>query len=162
MASGPSYPSKRDWWIAAIIWGGVATMLAPTLVIERVAPPGHSLLVLQLAPLVVAGFMVWVLYGTFYEFAGELLVIRCGPFRFRVPRSASSPVRQPQDHDLSRRQVRVSRESPAPLPARQTHQLLIMGEPVRAGDRYVWARLQSRQNSGRTEVRPYVSRRARL
>jgi hypothetical protein len=100
MASGPSYPSKRDWWIAAIIWGGVATMLAPTLVIERVAPPGHSLLVLQLAPLVVAGFMVWVLYGTFYEFAGELLVIRCGPFRFRVPLSELDSV-EPTSNPLS-------------------------------------------------------------
>ncbi len=100
MASGSIYSSKRDWWITAIIWGGIATMLAPTLVLERAAQPVHGPLLLWLAPLAGAGFMLWVLYGTFYQFSGELLVIRCGPFRFRVPLAELDSV-EPTSNPLS-------------------------------------------------------------
>jgi hypothetical protein len=85
MSEGSSYPSKRDWWLTAIIWGGVASMLAPALALGQAAPPiGGWVWLAAGIPIAGAGFMLWVLYGTVYTFAGDLLVIRCGPFRFRV------------------------------------------------------------------------------
>jgi hypothetical protein len=85
MASGPIYPSKRDWWITALIWGSVAVMLAPSLVRGQAARQLAHPSMIWLAFLLGAGFMLWVLYGTSYKFSDDLLIIRCGPFRFRVP-----------------------------------------------------------------------------
>jgi hypothetical protein len=77
--------SKRDWWLTAIVWGGVATMLLPSLLQPRSAnPTAGFMLFAVLIPTIGALFMLWVLYGTSYTFAGDLLVIRSGPFRFRV------------------------------------------------------------------------------
>jgi hypothetical protein len=101
MTSGPIYPSKRDWWLTAIIWGGIATMLAPALILGRAIQPVAGPFPLSWAvPLAGAGFMLWVLYGTSYRFAGDQLDIRCGPFRFRVPLSEIDSV-EPTHNPLS-------------------------------------------------------------
>ena len=101
MTSGPIYPSKRDWWLTAIIWVGAAIMLAPALAFrwEARTVPGPLLLSLAL-PWAGTAFVLWVLYGTSYEFSGEQLVIRCGPFRFRVPLAEIDSV-EPTSNPLS-------------------------------------------------------------
>ena len=94
------YESKRDLWISVLIWAGaVACVYAgfeqfqtPAPLLRRVA-----LLVLLLA---VAGFMLWVLYRTRYTFIDEMLLIRCGPFRYRVPLGEIDAVR-PSRNPLS-------------------------------------------------------------
>ena len=94
------YESKRDAWIAALIWVGAlcagyigfAQFQTPTPLLRRVAMLG--LLVS------VAGFMLWVLYRTDYTLTDEILLIRCGPFRYRVPLAEIDSVR-PSRNPLS-------------------------------------------------------------
>ena len=99
MSDGPAYPSTRDWWITAIIWGSVATLVVP--LAGLAAPPIAGSRLLSVAvPLAGAVFMLWILYGTFYVFSGDRLVIRCGPFRFAVPLSEIDSV-EPTSNPLS-------------------------------------------------------------
>ncbi len=79
------FRSKRDAWIVILIWAGVLlTLVAGFAQLSHPATPLSKALVLT-AALAIAGFMLWVLYGTWYEFSGKTLLIRSGPFWFRVP-----------------------------------------------------------------------------
>jgi hypothetical protein len=79
------YETKRDAWITALIWGGaLLSAYAGFAQFENTTP-----LLLRVATLIllvsVAGFMLWVLYRTDYTLTDKTLLIRCGPFRYRVP-----------------------------------------------------------------------------
>lgn len=76
------YPSKRDPWLAVVLWISVATMLFGAWVVWQV--PGRSPYQLAWTAvfLLFAGFIVWILHGTRYELRDEALVIRAGPFRW--------------------------------------------------------------------------------
>jgi hypothetical protein len=80
-----SFPSKRDLWLTAVIWGASGLSLAAGIaVLAEGAPP----LLLTFVLLVCVGtpaFMLHVLYTTGYAFDGQELRIRSGPFSFRVP-----------------------------------------------------------------------------
>lgn len=85
---GRYFPSKRDGWIVGLIWGSVFISVIGGIV--PLAVSGNSLkeAILVVAILVVMdGLMLWVLYRTGYFVTRELLLIRCGPFSFRVPLS---------------------------------------------------------------------------
>lgn len=83
--SADTFVSKRDDWLVAVIWIASAVgvvALVPVVWAARCEPRlllgvGPGLLALGLGP--------WVLYGTAYTFAGEQLLIRSGPFRWRIP-----------------------------------------------------------------------------
>jgi len=70
--------------------------------------------------------MLWVLYGTFYWFSEDRLVIRCGPFRFRVPLleiDSVEPTRNPLSSpacSLDRLLLRYGRKSIMISPADKT------------------------------------------
>ena len=92
------FESKRDTWIVALIWAGaLGSAYAGFQQFDTTAPllPRLGMLILLVA---VAGFMLWVLYGTDYTLTDESLLIRCGPFRYRVPLAeidSVSPSRNP-------------------------------------------------------------------
>jgi hypothetical protein len=81
----PHFSSKRDLWLTVVIWGACGMSVAAGLAVLAEGAPlmrlGFVLLVCVGSP----AFMLWVLYRTGYTFEGEKLVIRSGPFVFRVP-----------------------------------------------------------------------------
>lgn len=63
---------------------GLPTSLALVLIVNGVlygAPPWWASLPLLFA----VSVFVWTLYSTFYCFEGATLLVRCGPFRWRIP-----------------------------------------------------------------------------
>ncbi len=79
------FPSKRDGWIVAVIWGGAAAMAVAVVSVAR--EPGVPLATLGAVALLGFGgasFLLWTLYGTGYTLGSEELRIRAGPFRWRV------------------------------------------------------------------------------
>lgn len=81
------FPSKRDMWLTILLWvaaagcvaGGVSQLASGANIVARVL-----ILVMLLGAAIL---VLWILYGTHYTFAEDKLVIRSGPFRFRVPLS---------------------------------------------------------------------------
>ena len=78
------FPSKRDAWLTVVLWIAAATCLASGIAVVA-AEPGIGTIILLMLLADVAALMFWILYGTTYTFAGDLLDIRSGPFRFKVP-----------------------------------------------------------------------------
>jgi len=94
------YVSKRDGWLVAVIWGSVAlglTALLPALYAARSEPLGVLALLAACAGL---GIGPWVLYGTGYRFEPDMLLVHCGPFRWRIPFAEISRV-EPSRNPLS-------------------------------------------------------------
>ena len=82
----PYFPSKRDGWIVGLIWGSVLISVVGGMI--PLAVSGTHWLEAGSVVAVLAGMdglMLWVLYGTGYRVTRDQLVIRCGPFSFRVP-----------------------------------------------------------------------------
>ena len=80
-----TFPSKRDWWIVALIW--VGALLALFAGFDQLSGAGSPALrgSFSLLCVAIAGFMIWVLYRTEYVLTMEDLLVRCGPFRYRIP-----------------------------------------------------------------------------
>jgi hypothetical protein len=78
------FPSKRDGWLTVVLWISAAMCLAAGAA-QLAVGPGVWGVVLLIAMACAAGLVLWVLYGTDYTFARDLLDIRSGPFRFKVP-----------------------------------------------------------------------------
>jgi hypothetical protein len=79
------FESKRDWWIVALIWFGVVLSALGALVM-LIGPASFLFRALMLVVLIgAAGFSLWVFYRTDYTLTDETLLIRCGPFHYRVP-----------------------------------------------------------------------------
>jgi len=78
------YPSARDAWVVAVIWGSSALCVwAGVETLFLTEPPITPIFALAL--LLAMAFMFWILYGTHYELGGWDLRARCGPFRMSVP-----------------------------------------------------------------------------
>ena len=79
------FPSKRDTWIVALIWGSVLISLIGgivPLVISGISGPENGFVVVLITAM--DGLMLWVLYGTGYWVTRDELLTRCGPFSFRI------------------------------------------------------------------------------
>lgn len=79
------YPSKRDAWIVLVLWVAVAGMVAAAVAIWVDEAPlgfraGMSALLAATAALT-----LWVMYSTAYTFEKGELIVRSGPFRWKVP-----------------------------------------------------------------------------
>jgi hypothetical protein len=79
------YPSKRDGWLEILIWISVMVMAVAAVIVAR--QPGPAGLWLGFAGVLLgsAGFSLWILYGTSYRLVDRDLLVRSGPFRWRVP-----------------------------------------------------------------------------
>lgn len=82
----PWFPSKRDTWVTALLWGAMAMMAWTVWITFRDpgASPGTRLFILLMCG-GTAAFTTWALYGTGYGFLGSELRIHSGPFVWRVP-----------------------------------------------------------------------------
>lgn len=78
------YPSKRDAWIVVLLWVTVLVMLVAAGAVWKEPAPLAIRLALGALFIGVAGFVLWLLYGTRYTLTDALLLIRSGPFRWRV------------------------------------------------------------------------------
>jgi hypothetical protein len=94
------FGSKRDAWIVAMIWGGAILSViggAAQLSSDATVAVRISMFTGLVAA---AAFMLWVLYTTRYLFIENILLIQCGPFRYRVPLDKIASV-QPSRNPLS-------------------------------------------------------------
>lgn len=124
--SAAVYPSKRDLWIAALLWISVATMLFGAWVVWQVPDRSPYQVGLTAVFLLFAGFIVWILHGTRYELRGDRLVIRSGPFRWSRSLHAIREVR-PTHNPLSSPALSLDR-----LAVRiRGHKLPVLVSPVR-------------------------------
>ena len=80
-----TFESKRDAWLVAVLWGAVLVCVWSGVQQFSTSAPLLARLATLGGLMAVAGFMLWVLYGTTYELMSGELLIRCGPFRLRVP-----------------------------------------------------------------------------
>jgi len=87
------FPSKRDWWISVLLWGSVfVSVVSMAAALRTQGVTRDSLIPLPI--LVFAWSLVmWVLYGTHYTLTGDLLLIRSGPMRYKVPLAEVTAVR---------------------------------------------------------------------
>ncbi|MGD8700555.1 MAG: PH domain-containing protein [Gemmatimonadales bacterium] len=83
-ASSVVYPSKRDWWLVLLLWAAAIGMGAAA--VGLWVDPAPLGLRAGLTPVlaVVAVLTLWILYSTRYSFERDRLVVRSGPFRWRV------------------------------------------------------------------------------
>ena len=79
------FPSKRDGWLVAVIWVAGALLLGTAWIPVVVGPYGALRVPIALVHLAAAGFAFWVLYGTGYRVGERELLVRSGPFRWRIP-----------------------------------------------------------------------------
>ena len=76
--------SRIDGWLAGILLSSIALLVAGLW--EAHAQDGPLPVALALPILLLgAGLPLWILAGTHYTFVGEELIVRSGPFRWRIP-----------------------------------------------------------------------------
>ena len=94
------FESKRDAWIVILIWVGALLSMFGAIVQFTSAAP----FLLRTAMLMFLGsaaaFILWMLHSIDYTLTEENLLIRCGPFRYRVPLPEIDSVR-PSRNPLS-------------------------------------------------------------
>lgn len=79
------FASKVDGWLAAVILAAVLLdAVAIASVVQR-AGTAQAMVMVPLIGIVGVGLPLWVLLRTDYELTGEELLVRSGPFRWRVP-----------------------------------------------------------------------------
>ncbi|MFT3777151.1 MAG: PH domain-containing protein [Ottowia sp.] len=80
-----TFPSKVDAWLAAVLLASALLVLAAVITgWPRQAAPAHAVLLVAVLALG-AGLPLWVLAATGYRVGQDALVIRSGPFRWRIP-----------------------------------------------------------------------------
>jgi type VI protein secretion system component VasK len=78
------YPAARDWWATLLIWGTVlVTVWAGAKILGATGETPVTSVFLLVLVLAVA-FLLWVLYGTWYELDHRELRARCGPFTTNI------------------------------------------------------------------------------
>jgi len=79
------FPSKREWWIVALIWFGVVVSIVGGIVpLAAKGASGTELVVVGSLLVGMDSLMLGILYGTGYTIKPDRLLIRCGPMSFDV------------------------------------------------------------------------------
>jgi hypothetical protein len=74
------FRSKIDGWLVIVMVAALAISLI------AIAPAVYQGLWWVVIPLAgTFGFVLWVMLGTYYGIEGNRLVVRSGPFRWRIP-----------------------------------------------------------------------------
>ena len=92
-----TFRSKVDWWLVAILLFAALASLMSVASVAVVESPLRALVVSPILLLSV-GLPVWLLRATEYRIGPSELLVRCGPFRWRIPLSdirAVTPTRNP-------------------------------------------------------------------
>jgi len=74
------YPSAKSPGFAALVFGVILL-----LVVSAIIVPGEMRLVVTAGAAAVTALLLWVWFGTWYEFGETRLLLRCGPFFERIP-----------------------------------------------------------------------------
>ena len=85
------FASRRDVWLMAVLLGAVGAELFAVgnlLLGGTHGLPWAARLGLAALLLAAAGVILWTVLDTRYLVAGDVLLVRCGPFRWRIPVSA--------------------------------------------------------------------------
>jgi len=79
--------SKRDLWIFALVWVGMGLAAFGAVVQFRSGAPLLQRSLVLAISIVVVGFVLSLLYSISYTLDDRELLIRCGPFKYRIPLS---------------------------------------------------------------------------
>lgn len=133
-----TYPSKVDWWLAAVLVLSMAACVYASAHVVLVAPPGAWWMLLLTGGVGVV-LPLWLLLGTRYTLDQGQLLIRSGPFRWRVPvaditriTSTSNPLSSPA-LSLDRLRIEYGRGSAIMISPRDKEQFLREIEALRRG-----------------------------
>lgn len=86
--TGIRYPSKRDRWLLILLWASLALLgFGAAVVILSPEPPASKALFTALI-VAVGWLVVSITAATWYELGPTDLLVRCGPFSWRVPLAA--------------------------------------------------------------------------
>ena len=86
------FPSKRDLWLVIVLWAAALGLVYGSIDVATSPTPAVFKALFLLICIPSAVLIPWILYGTSYTLTEETLLIRCGPFRNRVPVSAIQEV----------------------------------------------------------------------
>lgn len=73
------YSAKIDLWIKLLFYFSIATIIFPVFTI-----PSEEMIFYLLAVLPITVFILWMLFGSFYEFKDEYLHLRIGPISRKI------------------------------------------------------------------------------
>ncbi len=74
------YPSAKSAGFGVLVWGVVILLAVAVIII-----PAEFRIITAIGSLVGIGFMLWIWYGSYYEFKETYLLARMGPFFERIP-----------------------------------------------------------------------------
>lgn len=101
MAKTKTYRSKVDLWLLGVLIAGMAVAGLGAVQPIVAGTPGGWWIAIGIA-LIGIGLPLWILLGTYYRFEADELIVRCGPFRWRIALSeitevlpTSNPVSSP-------------------------------------------------------------------
>jgi len=94
------HPSARDRWLVVTIWLAAAAAAVGTLALVAAPGPLAVRLPSLLLDLSAIGLMLWVIEGTRYHLEDDELLIRSGPFRWRMALREIEEI-QPSDSLIS-------------------------------------------------------------
>lgn len=91
------FPSKKDWWISAILWGAVLVTLNSFYRLAKLGSAGTSVIPIPLFVLIVLPAIIlipWLWFTTGYTVTDQELIVRGGPFRWRIDLKTIRKVRR--------------------------------------------------------------------
>ncbi len=121
------YPSKRDTWLAVVLLAalGLSCLSLAAAVLAPGPAPGLGWVVgILIAP---ALFVVWTWMATDYTLTSSELLVRSGPFRWRVPLGEIQEI-QPTRNPLSSPALSLDR-----LEVRHGHGVLLISPADKDG-----------------------------
>jgi hypothetical protein len=86
------FVSKRDTWLLVIMWT-VVIMVVAVGVLSLMKGAWFG----ALMGIAVAALGLWTTYGTFYDVGQDVLLVRCGPFRWRIPLDSITNIEETDD-----------------------------------------------------------------
>lgn len=79
------FPSKKDIWLTLIIWLSVLVCFLPLFSKANGSP---------ITTVPIAGFLLWLWFSTGYKVEGNLLIVKSGPFKRKIPIKEIGKVKQ--------------------------------------------------------------------
>lgn len=73
------YSLKIDWWIKLLFYFSIVITIGP-----MIAIPQDEMIFYLLAVLPINIFLLWILFGSYYELKDDLLYLRIGPIFRRI------------------------------------------------------------------------------
>lgn len=109
------FKSKKDWWLAIIIWGAMLFAMGSAIYGLFTTPAGvMDLLIIIPCAFFIPIFILWLWFTTEYILTEKSLIIRYGPFKKEISlhtitsvRKTSNPLSSPA---LSLKRIEISYE----------------------------------------------------